>query len=248
VILTVVQNQARAQNRVDPVSQVIRTIIAPGASVGSQGTQALAAGWDGLGQGPRLKLENEILRKKIGALRIYQSEAQALAMELGSLEKLTSVDPGPGRTRIIGRIIGYFPHEHRLTLDIGSDKGIQPNLAVMGNEGIAGVVETVSGSTCQVLLVTSASARVGARVVRDVPSFGLARGVSQDRLSMEVAGTSPVDVGDKVVTSGLSEWIPGGLPIGEIVEVAPRPEFGTKQLAIFPSLRLSAGSRLAVLK
>jgi rod shape-determining protein MreC len=195
-----------------------------------------------------LARENERLKGEISALRIYQAMAADAVAQLNAIQSLDTIPLAPGASMVKGRVIGYWPNEHRLTLNVGSNDGVEANRAVVAPEGLAGVVDTVSPDSCQVLLITSASTRVGGKIVRDVTTFGLIRGLTYESLGMEVKRDSPVETGDRVVTSGISEWILGGLPVGEVTQITPRPEFGTKLLVLFPGFKVSAGRYLGVLK
>jgi len=85
-------------------------------------------------------------------------------------------------------------------------------------------------------------------VARPAPSYGLLHGLKFDELSMEVPGSAPVEVNDKVLTSGLSDVIPGGIMIGEVTKVTKQSGYGTTQVTVFPRYRIVPGQRLVVVK
>lgn len=242
------QGSFRRGNSVDPISGVVRAIVGPGAGLVAGAIRSGEATIRGWRQGPALAAENERLRQALAALSLYQTEAVTLRREIASLEQLEGMPAGPGRGRLIARVTGYWPTQNRLTLAAGSRDGVEPDLPVVSAEGLVGTVDTVSESECQVLLISSPLSRIGAKIQRESPSFGITRGLKSDALTMELVGSGPAEPGDLVVTSGLSDLIPGGIPIGEVTEVDNQEAYGTRLVTLFPSGRVGGGSHLAVLK
>jgi cell shape-determining protein MreC len=59
---------------------------------------------------------------------------------------------------------------------------------------------------------------------------------------------SNVQVGDRVVTSGYSEFIPAGIPIGRVVQIHNDLEFGTKRCQVFPNVQIGDVREVAILR
>ena len=201
-----------------------------------------------LGDGPRLERENQELRR-----RLAEAESQIAAAEV-SERRLTAYlrDGGfpisAGFKEIPAEIIGIFASGSRMVLNVGSDQGVGPDMAVVDPRGLAGIVETVEKDRCQVVLITVSGPKVDAVVMRDGEPTGFVTGESPRVLLMELRERTEAAVGDLVVTGGLSQSMPAGIPIGEIIELAETPERGFYPTArIFPRFRLGLAKEVKVL-
>lgn len=246
--LALLQNSARTKGAVDPVTKAIRTVLSPGAEAASQAAAGAKQTMDAWSSGPALQRENEALKLQVAALQAYAADSVLLRSELDQIKALSGIPLPPGRRAVHAKVIGFWPVENRMTLNVGRKNGIKPDLAVLSPDGLAAVIETVEETRSQALLLSSPSVRIGAMVARPAPSYGLLRGLKFDELSMEVPGSAPVEVNDKVLTSGLSDVIPGGIVIGEVTKVAEQTGYGTRQVTVFPRYRIVPGQRLAVVK
>ncbi len=246
--LAMLQNSARKVGQVDPVTKTVRQILAPASQAASGGVVTVNQTFEAWRQGPKLLAENQELKAASAALQLYAADAVLMKAELDQLHKLSSIPLPPDRSLVFSDVIGFWPVENRLTINVGSKQGIKPDMAVIAPEGLAGVIETVEEKTSQVLLLSSPSVKVGAMVARPAPSYGITSGLKFDALTMEVPGSAPVEVDDKVLTSGLSDVIPGGIVIGVVTDVAAQAGYGTRQLTIFPLYRIAPGQKLVVVK
>jgi rod shape-determining protein MreC len=184
------------------------------------------------------------------AAALYTETVYALRAELEDARKLANLPPAAGRLRIPGRVIGYFPVENRLTINVGTRKQVKPGLPVVAADGLVGIVQTADANSAQVQLLSSPPPfKIGAKVLRDPPAVGLLHGESLDRLTVEFMDlNAPIAVGDWIVTSGLSELIPADIPIGRVVQVRKDDEFGTRAAQVFPAVSLGRVRDVVVLR
>ena len=105
-------------------------------------------------------------------------------------------------------------------IDRGSSFGISPGNAVLDEFGnLLGVVQEVSGSSANVLVITDGKVKVDARVIGK-DALGVISGSHGLGLNLDlVAQEIELEQGDKVVTSGLTGEMPAGILIGEIDEI-----------------------------
>ncbi len=194
--------------------------------------------------------ENRRLRSIAQVAELYTQRIDELQSEIEDLQKLQNLPGTVGRIKIPARVIGYSPTENRATISAGANQQVRPDLPVVTSDGLLGVVQTVDANSSQILLLTSPPPfKIGAKVSRDPPSNGLLHGDGPDRLSVEFTDTNaPMEVGDWVVTSGLSEVIPGGIPIGKIVLVRKDEDFGTRIAQVFPAAQIGRTSEVIVLR
>lgn len=246
--LAMLQNSARKVGQVDPVTKTVRQVLSPASQTAANGVVSVNRTFESWRQGPKLINDNQMLKAEIAALQLYSADSVLLKAELDQLHKLSQIPVPPNRTLVYADVIGFWPVENRLSINLGSKQGIKPDMAVIAPEGLAGVIETVEENTSQVLLLSSPSVKIGAMVARQTPSYGITSGLKFDALTMEVPGSAPVEVDDKVLTSGLSDVIPGGVVIGLVTDVAAQAGYGTRQLTIFPLYRIAPGQRLVVVR
>lgn len=197
-----------------------------------------------------LKDENRRLRALAQSAELYTGRLQALQNENDELRKLMKLADSVGKMKIPARIVHYAPRENRVTINAGSQALVKPGLPVIAGEGLVGVVQTVDEGTAQVLLLSSPPPfKIGAKVLRDPPAFGLLHGEAADRLSLEfVDANTPIDVGDWIVTSGFSVQIPPNIPIGRILQIHRDEEFGTRVAQVFPAVQIGRVRDVVVLR
>ncbi|HMS56111.1 MAG TPA: rod shape-determining protein MreC [Fimbriimonadaceae bacterium] len=243
------QTQAKSKGSIDPISSSVQAIVNPPARLLTGLANSLEDFSNGLFGASALKRRNRDLEAQVQVSNLYAAELSRLQRELDSLRKVSGFSPSPGRTKIPATIIGLFPKEYRITISAGSSQGVRPGLAVVSGEGLVGVVQTVSRSTAQVTLVYSPTIRIGAVAERNPPPAGLLRGDSTERLVLEFFDAQvSAATGDLVVTSGFSDKIPGGIPIGRIAQIEKDEGFGTSKGLVFPNVRIGTVREVIVLR
>lgn len=107
-----------------------------------------------------------------------------------------------------------------ITLDKGRVDGIQPDMGVVSNQGIVGVVSQVSDHFSVVIPLLNAKSRLSCKVLGN-NNFGYlvwdGRDASYATLE-ELPKHSEFNKGDTVVTSGYSAIFPPGLIVGTVEE------------------------------
>lgn len=183
----------------------------------------------------KVKAENEALRKQVEKLtgdnlRLKQQVLAALRYE--ELDKGGFESPTLDKYKKIGAsIINRNPTawNQTITVNKGSDHGVEINDPVVANLGLVGKVISVSAKTSDVLLILDGEGQVGA-LVRDSEGkavFGILRGTykrgsrltSEGNLEMNFKKDDEVNVGDLVLTSGLGGVYPKGIPVGVVSEI-----------------------------
>jgi rod shape-determining protein MreC len=105
-----------------------------------------------------------------------------------------------------------------LTLDKGSYHGIKQGMGVVTNNGVVGIVMSVSKNFCTVLSVLNSNSKISAMLKKN-NAFGslVWDGVDPTMCNLlDVNKHVDVKVNDEVVTSNYSKLFPQGLPIGSI--------------------------------
>lgn len=230
-------------------SLAIQKVVQVPAGMIAGATDATTGFLEGVFHAGSLRRENELLRRQAIAADLYVQREAALRTQIESLRKLLGFSPAPGANKVPATVTGYFPFENRMTLDAGTAHGIRVGLPVVTGDGLLGVIQTVGSSSSQALLITSPALKIGGMVLKSPPEFGLLRGYSANVASLDfLDARSGIRVGDWVVTSGFSENVPRGIPIGRIIEITEDPQFGSLRAKVFPHVRIGLAREVFILR
>jgi rod shape-determining protein MreC len=248
-VLGQVQTAGRNAGRSDVVTAIVQSFVAPPASVVSRGLSNTEQFLEGVRDANMLRRENDRLEAELRAMGMYKVTLDRMQTQVDSLRAMANFLPPAGRTKVYANIIGYSPAQNSLTIDRGSDDGIQKFQPVVGAKGLVGIIEVADPKRSRVLLVTARSIRVTASIVAEPNVTGIVHGETRKRLAMDLFDDpDTIAVGAPVLTSGFSELTPAGIPLGIVVEVVNDPQHGTKRVFILPHLEIGELSEVFVLK
>ncbi|MEN9222903.1 MAG: rod shape-determining protein MreC [Thermostichus sp. BF3_bins_97] len=160
-------------------------------------------------------------------LQALVAELQYQNRELKQLLQFTEQMPAGGiPAAVVGRSADHWWQQ--LTLSRGSQQGVKVGDVVMAPGGLIGRVESVTPNTSRVLLISDPTSRVGVMLSRS-RHMGVMRGTGTQNAILEFFDKDPkVEVGDVVVTSGLSSFYPAGVVVGTIravnLDASPAPQ------------------------
>jgi len=165
--------------------------------------------------------ENQDLKHKIQQLQGEQNrlrEQAILAMEFQKLSLYQEAAPMVTMpTRIIGRNVSNW--YRAMVIDKGTRDGIRPEMGAITDAGVVGRVVRVNHATSIVLLLSDPNVAITG-MIQTSRDEGIIQGTPQGTIQMKyLPPLSPVQVGDAVVTSGLTDDFPRGLHIGKIQQV-----------------------------
>lgn len=243
------QNRWRQQHRSDPVTQGIQSLVLPAGQWAQERVQATGNFFSGIQGGGAIKAQLDHLREVNAGLLLYAAREEALNDRIKSLEGMLQTKSTISQDKLLARIIDYHLYEDRCTLNVGSNQGVKAGQGVLTSEGLLGVVQTLSNDRCQVLLVSSSSCRLGARVNTVPPVVGLIKGEGPSRLMFETnIAERTLVAGQKVVTNGLSDTLPPGLLIGYVQQSEKSAEFGASRASVIPVANLATAREVWVLR
>ena len=134
---------------------------------------------------------------------------------------------GLGRYRVVpAEVIAVGPAQDftwTVTIDAGSDDGIELDMTVLNYQGLVGRVSNVEKRTCTVVLIVDPSVSVGARVAGS-QEIGIMSGTGkQSEVQYQLLDPlASLEKGAALVTFGSKDGRPyvPGVPIGEVLSVA----------------------------
>ena len=189
--------------------------------------------------------ENQSLKQKIDTIHELEVQLSELKRDNQKMkETLKLQDTLNDYTLVNATVIARNPDTWRdvITINKGSNDGIQPQMSVMSDNGLVGKVMDVNPTSARVALLSNADntlVRVAAMIQNEKePIYGTITGYD-DKSNMlvmsQIQATQDINVGDKVVTSGLGGISPNSLYIGTVEEVA-MDRFGLyKEVKIRPA-------------
>ena len=193
-------------------------------------SRALRIGWL-LPQLPRLTAEHDELRRQLSAAQVELAQAKETLRQTSSAEDLmrSAGLPTPHLTRLAGgpphavvaSVIGrtLLPTQQSVILNRGAKDGVVVGSLLMSAEGLVGRVIEATPTTSVGLLLTDADSRVACLIER-TRETGLLAGTSGSWCQLlYLDSDADLVAGDRVVTAGLGEGFPKGLPVGIVAEV-----------------------------
>ncbi|BAZ28944.1 rod shape-determining protein MreC [Cylindrospermum sp. NIES-4074] len=199
--------------------------------------QGLTRPWQMLQSGPSPEERLRDARSLELETRIVDLETQNQKLQglLGYVEK-EPLSARPITARVVGRSADHWWQQ--VTLNRGSNVGIQEGFIVKADGGLVGLVESVTPNTSRVLLVSDLKSQVGVTISRTAAK-GVLRGDSSSEAVLEFYEKVPnVKVGDLVSTSNYSQKFPSGLAVGRVksLDLKKLPASVAK-VELFPPIR-----------
>ena len=187
--------------------------------------------------------ENRRLRGEIGILRDENNRLQEALLAAKRLEKLAPLRERRA-TAVAANVFARDPSSWFKTVlvDKGEMDGVARDMAVAVAEGLVGRIIEVFPSTAKVLLITDPNSGVDV-IVQRTRAQGIMEGRVEDFCVLKyVRKSDEVQVGDKVITSGLGGIFPKGLLTGTVVRVE------RKRPGIFQAVEVAPSADLARLE
>jgi rod shape-determining protein MreC len=192
--------------------------------------------------------ENEQIRRENDALKLQISQLQGKAAEADRLAVLLNFRQSHADIPMIAaRVIGVSAGAASLTiqLDRGERDGVRKNMGVITPDGVVGKVVEVYPKASQVLLLTDKESGVGA-MLADSRIQSPVGGQGEPLLIMKyVPNDDTVNLGERVITSGMDRIFPRDLPVGTVAEIMAGNPF--KQIRVKPAANLERLEEVLVL-
>ena len=186
-------------------------------------------GW--FGDTLHAKSQRDALRKQVDAYRLELAQRDQELSDARQQAGLKQVDTTGGMDQydpVAARVYLHSPTTwyQSVTINKGSDAGVQRDDPVINGAGLVGRVEAVTGGQSVVTLITDkdfAAAGVTSDT-REPGSVTSSLGATGDLLFDLVANVSRVHTGDLIVTAGTTESrlqspFPPAIPIGTVTRI-----------------------------
>lgn len=175
---------------------------------------------DIIDENDKLKKENIELRNKLIGYEDYKRENE----EFRSILEFKNQSEAYNYVgvNIIGKTGGGFFDGY--IIDKGTNDGIQKDMAVIAPDGLVGVITEANDNSAKVQPIVNENTAVAGLVQSTRESTGVVRGYRDyTETPLTKIYYLPVDSdikeGDVIVTSGLGNFYPKGLRVGEVISV-----------------------------
>lgn len=183
--------------------------------------------------------ENEALRVENDSLKLAIAQLQSKAAEADRLAELLNFrnshqDVPMLAARVIGASAGTA--SRTIEIDRGERDGVRRNMAVITPDGAVGKVIEVYRENAQILLLTDREGGAGAMLIESRIQSPVG-GTGEPLLNMKyVANDDKVNIGERVVTSGMDKIFPRDIPVGTVQEIKAGNPF--KSILLRPAAKL----------
>jgi len=156
-----------------------------------------------------------LLKEQLMKLETLEQENNRLRLLLSSPLRQTT-------KKMVAEVISVDsdPYTHQLVINRGANDGVYEGQPVIDDKGIVGQIQNVGTISSRVILITDVTHAVPVRISRNGIRL-VASGMGQvDKLTHNyVPHSYDIQVGDKLVTSGLGGKYPEGYPVSEVLHV-----------------------------
>jgi len=197
--------------------------------------------------------ENTQLKQQVEELQLELKAKEGLTAENERLKNLLDLKDQSKYKVLTARIIGRDPSIwfDSAVINQGSLNGVKLNMPVVANGGLVGRVTAVSPLTAQIDLLTRDKSGLGAVIgqVGVSNALGVVMGTSKSGLleMKYVPGTTDVQVGQAVFTTGQDGIYPSGLKVGDIFDAKSYGSSQPYQILIKPAASLDSIQEVGVL-
>ena len=165
--------------------------------------------------------ENQNLKVQIQQLQGEQNRLREQAFLAMDFQKLSMYQATAPMTTVPAHIIGRNVSNwyRAMVIDKGARDGIHPEMGVITDAGVVGRIVRVNPMTSIMLLLSDPNVAITG-MIQSSRDEGIIQGTPQGSIHMKyLPPLSSVQVGDAIVTSGLTGDFPRGLHIGRIQQV-----------------------------
>jgi rod shape-determining protein MreC len=223
---------ARARQPSDPVARLVLELMRPLQGAAGAGLEAVARTWRTYVALVGVKQENQQLRRRVLELEqqaVRLAEVEQTDKRLGELLSFRATLGGEAQAaQIIGR--DPLPWFGTVTINKGEGDGVHKSMAVLSSFGVVGQTMMTSAHSARVLLITDHNSGVDALVQRSRARGIVEGGLDGNCVMKYLKRGEDVEVGDRIVTSGLDGIFPKGIMIGTVTQVT-RGNRGLLQVA-----------------
>jgi len=223
---------SRSRTPSDPVARLVLEVMRPFQGAADAGLEAIRRAWRTYIALVGVKRDNELLQRRVVELEqqaVRLGEVEQTDKRLGELLRFRSTLSGEAQgAQIIAR--DPLPWFGTVTINKGDSDGVHKGMAVLSSFGVVGQTISSSPHAARVLLITDHNSGVDALVQRSRARGIVEGGLDGTCIMKYLKRGEDVEVGDRIVSSGLDGIFPKGIMVGTVTRVT-RGNRGLMQVA-----------------
>ncbi len=185
--------------------------------------------------------ERNELQRRVRELEAHNSRLMEFDTENRRLRAMLRFSDKSGLRGVAAAVIGRDPSNwvSTITIDRGSDDGLRPGLAVVDGNAVVGQLTTVTRSSGRVLLITDSTSAIDAIIQSSRANGTVEGGLGAEGLNLRYVlklKELTVNVGDRVIASGLDGVFPKGLLIGVVKNASATTSGLFQEIEVRPSI------------
>lgn len=234
---TALQHRPQASSEASGPERAARAVVWPvqsalvsvGWAAGNVASAALRGG--------ELARENERLRRQVAELESQRLAMWSCYLENKAIKRDLGWEGGGPPETTVAQVVGWSPGGQNMRVTIQANRELERGNVVKTEAGLVGRVIEAQGRRGVVVLLLDAQHAVAAKLLKEKGDHGIvyaAPDASEGRQVLELSKLPPgadVEVGDRVVSSGVGSVYPAGLPIGVVQRVERSPVNAASKIA-----------------
>lgn len=198
----------------------------------------------------KVQEENQELRRQLALLRQENNHLQEVIKADERLQKLYSIQASKTSSGIVAQVFARDPSSWFKTLmvDKGEKAGVAKDMVAIVADGVVGRVIDVSSKTAKILLITDPNSAVDVLVQRSRAQGILEGTVEEFCILKYVPKAEDIQIGDKVLTSGLGGIFPKGLMIGTVRQADKKRAGIFQYVEVTPAVDFSKLEEVLIIK
>jgi rod shape-determining protein MreC len=168
----------------------------------------------------QIKKENEELRRVNAELMLQVSRLREFGITNDQLRGLVGIKDTTGLPLIPAVIISKSLSltQHTLTLNAGLNQDVRPGMPVINHQGLVGIIHISSKDFSIVRSINNVDLKLTVKNERS-RIHGIMKWDGEEFTIVNIPKTFDFELGDRVITSEISSFIPVPLPVGVVQQI-----------------------------
>jgi len=242
VLITIDFRSPQGEGPLDKGRELLTSVLGPVQDGLGSLVQPIGNVFTDIGDLFSLRAENEQLRERVDQLENRTQSIADLERENNELRDLLGMRERAGFDVVVARTVAFGPSnfEWTITIDVGTDDGIQRDMVVINGDGLVGRVIQVTPGAARVLLAIDPNFSAAVRLTR-TGAVGAIDGRGGGLMRLETLNPeADLERGDEVVTAAYSNGVfPPGISIGTIDTIGETTSVLTREVGVRPFVDFS---------
>jgi rod shape-determining protein MreC len=239
--LSLISANLHSRDNMSFVESLVVGITAPVQKVVWGVIDGIGSIWRGYFYLVGLEKENRALKKELHELRLQMNRYREADLANQRLRALLNFKKSIATPLLPAQLVAFDPSGwfQTILIDKGRSDGVVQDMAVVSAEGLVGRVIGVSNHHAKVLLILDGNSAVDAYIQRS-RARGVLVGLGRELCLLKyVQRNEDVQVGDKVISSGMGGVFPRGLLVGTVQEVVRGSSGLFQRVEVEPAVNFS---------